>query len=114
MAAAVEAASAGHARALPVTSLGELAALMRDAAVVLGGDTGPIHLAHALGAPVLCLMGPTDPDKSGPYGAPESALWHRLPCSFCHQRLDDTKACLLEISPSRVAERATALVRAPW
>jgi hypothetical protein len=35
-----------------------------------------------------------------------------LPCSFCHRRFGETKACLLEIPPERVAERAAALVRA--
>jgi ADP-heptose:LPS heptosyltransferase len=56
------------------------------------------------------LMGPTDPDRHGPYGAPERALYKRLACSFCYKRLDETKACLLEIPPHRVAERAAELV----
>jgi hypothetical protein len=55
-------------------------------------------------------MGPTDPARNGPYGAPERALWHRLPCSFCHRRFAETKACLLEIPPARVAARAAELV----
>ena len=91
-----------------------LAALSRAARLVLGGDSGPLHLAHALGAPVLMLMGPTDPEKNGPYGAPERALWQRLPCSFCHRRFAETKACLLEISPAQVAARAALdLAKAP-
>lgn len=91
-------------------SMKQLVSLSRAASVVLGGDTGPIHLAHALGTPVVCVMGPTDPERNGPYLAPESALAHRLPCSFCYQRLDDAKACLLNIPPERVAERALALL----
>ena len=55
------------------------------------------------------VMGPTDPERHGPYGAPESAVSKRLACSFCYQRLAETKACLLEIPPRRVAERAAAL-----
>ena len=53
------------------------------------------------------------PDRSrahGPYGAPERALWQRLPCSFCYRRFDETKACLLEIPADRVAERAAELL----
>jgi ADP-heptose:LPS heptosyltransferase len=56
------------------------------------------------------LMGPTDPARNGPYGAPELALVHRLPCSFCHRRFGETKACLWNITPEEVAERAAALV----
>ena len=111
MAAAVVAASGGWARLLGDESLPDLAAAIRDAALVLGGDTGPVHLAHGMGAPVLCVMGPTDPEVHGPYGAPESALYHRLPCSFCERRLASVKACLLEITPAAVAERALAMLR---
>ncbi len=108
----VAAASGGRATARPAGDLGDLAAELRGAALALGGDTGPIHLAHALGVPVLCLMGPTDPARNGPYRAPRNALWKRLPCSFCHRRFGETKACLLEISPQTVAERALELLGA--
>ena len=90
-----------------------LAGWLRGARLVLGGDTGPLHLAHALGVPVLQLHGPTDPARHGPYGAPERALYRRLPCSFCYQRFAETKACLLELRPREVAERALALLSAP-
>lgn len=55
-------------RVAPPTSLRELASMLRDAAVVVGGDTGPLHLAAALGTPVVGLFGPTDPRRNGPYG----------------------------------------------
>ncbi|HSS79264.1 MAG TPA: glycosyltransferase family 9 protein [Thermoanaerobaculia bacterium] len=113
LAAGVQAAGGGEAvRLVPAPDLPTLAALIRRARLVLGGDSGPTHLAHALGTPVLMVMGPTDPDRSGPYGAPERALFRRLPCSFCYQRLAETKACLLEIPPHRVAERAAELLGA--
>jgi heptosyltransferase-1 len=111
LAAEVVAAAGGAALAVPAPDLPSLAALSRGAALVLGGDSGPLHLAHALGAPVLMLMGPTDPERNGPYGAPGRALWQRLPCSFCHRRFAETKACLLELPPARVAARAAELVR---
>ena len=88
-----------------------LAALLRGAALMLGGDTGPTHLAHALGTPVLMVMGPTDPERHGPYGSPESAVFKRLACSFCYQRLPEAKACLLEVPPRLVAARAAELLR---
>ena len=77
-----------------------------------GGDTGPLHLAHALGSTVCCVMGPTDPERHGPYGAADRVVVQRLPCSFCHQRLDSVKACLLELSPEEVAERARQVLQA--
>jgi heptosyltransferase-1 len=95
---------------VPAQDLATFAALARGAALVLGGDSGPVHLAHALGAPVLMMMGPTDPERTGPYGAPERALFRPLPCSFCHRRFDTAKACLLEIPPAAVAARARELL----
>jgi heptosyltransferase I len=111
LAAGIEATSAGAARAVPAPDLPTLAALLRAARLVLGGDTGPVHLAHALGTPVLMVMGPTDPARHGPYGAPERALTAQgLPCAACYRRLPDAKLCLLEISPARIAERARQLL----
>jgi len=48
-------------------ALGALMALLRNALCVVGGDTGPLHLAVALGTPVVALFGPTDPARNGPY-----------------------------------------------
>ncbi|HEY4573609.1 MAG TPA: lipopolysaccharide heptosyltransferase I [Thermoanaerobaculia bacterium] len=108
LAAAVAAASEGAARVVPAPDLPTLAALIRRARLMLGGDTGPSHLARALGTPLVMVMGPTDPERHGPYGDPEGAVYKRLPCSFCHQRLPETKACLLEVPPRQVAARAVA------
>lgn len=109
LASEIVAASQGAATAVEAPSLAAFAALARSATLVLGGDTGPLHLAHAIGAPVLMIMGPTDPLRHGPYGAPERALAHRLPCSFCYKRFAEPKACLLDIPPQEVAHRAAEL-----
>lgn len=97
-------------RAIEPTPFPDLVALQRHAALVLGGDTGPVHLAHALGTPVVCVMGPTDPRKHGPYGAIDQTIWMTLPCSFCHKRFDSAKACLQQIDPDLVADRALAIL----
>ncbi|HEY0553479.1 MAG TPA: glycosyltransferase family 9 protein [Thermoanaerobaculia bacterium] len=110
LAAEVAAASGGAARAVPAGDLSTLAALIRRARLMLGGDSGPSHLARALGTPLVMVMGPTDPQRHGPYGAPETAVFKRLPCSFCYQRLAETKACLLEVPPRWVAARAAELL----
>ena len=59
--------SDGHATALQLT-LTELIATTRRASLVIAGDTGPLHLACALGKPVVGIFGPTDPARNGPYG----------------------------------------------
>jgi lipopolysaccharide heptosyltransferase I len=100
----VQEASGGAARLAPALGIAGLAAVTRQARLFLGGDTGPLHLAHALGTPVLALMGPTDPRTHGPYASPESVLHVTLPCSFCHKRLPESKACLLALAPERVAQ----------
>src|SRR5699024_9204306 len=56
LAAEVVATAGGAALAVPAPDLPSLAALSRGAALVLGGDSGPLHLAHALGAPILMLL----------------------------------------------------------
>ena len=107
--AAVE-ASHGAAAAVTAPELPQLVRVLSQAALVIGGDTGPVHLAHALGRPVLCLMGPTDPATCGPYSAPEKAIWRKLPCSFCHKRYTRTMPCIAEISPADIADRARRLL----
>ncbi|HEX2254261.1 MAG TPA: glycosyltransferase family 9 protein [Thermoanaerobaculia bacterium] len=110
LATAVAAASGGAARVVPGGDLADLVRELRGARLVLAGDTGPLHLAWALGVPVLAVHGPTDPALHGPHGAPERAVFERLPCSFCYKRFSETKACLLVVTPDRVAERAEALL----
>jgi lipopolysaccharide heptosyltransferase I len=58
----------------PPTNLRQLARLLRDARLVIGGDTGPLHLAAALGTPVVGLYGPTNPKRNGPYGQIENCV----------------------------------------
>ncbi len=106
----VVAASEGAARLRPAGDLHGLAALLRATRLLLAGDTGPLHLAHALGTPVLGVFGPTDPERHGPWGAPERVVALTLPCSFCYKRFDGPRACLLGIAPEVVAERALALL----
>ena len=69
----VEQASDAAARPISCT-LAELISLTRRAVLFIGGDTGPMHLANALGVPVVALFGPTDPARNGPYfGCPTLA-----------------------------------------
>lgn len=111
LAAAIVEASGGAATAIDATGFPLLAALLRGSTLVLGGDTGPIHLAHALGRPVVSIIGPTDPWRNGPYRDAESTLWKELPCSNCYKRFDEPRACLLSIPPSEVLAKARERLR---
>jgi len=68
LAAAAVAASGGNAVLAPRTTLRVLAAVLRRAMLFIGGDTGPMHLAWAVGCPVVALFGPTDPRLNAPIG----------------------------------------------
>lgn len=102
----VVASAGGVARRFDAPDLDRLVGAVRGARVVLAGDTGAVHLARALGVPAVAVHGPTDPRLHGPYGAPEAGVHHRLPCSFCHRRMDEAKACLLGIPPAAIADAA--------
>jgi lipopolysaccharide heptosyltransferase I len=68
------------------TTLTESAALIARAAVCVTNDSGPMHLAAALGRPVVAVFGPTDPVWVGPYGSPETVVRAGVPCSPCYLR----------------------------
>ena len=87
----------GTATLAPEPSMPSLVTLLDGADLVLAGDTGPLHLAHALGTPVLALMGPTEPEVHGPYGAPDRVL--RV-----------APGSLTELEPQRVVEKAMDLL----
>jgi heptosyltransferase I len=59
----------------PRTDLVQLAALMQRARLCVSGDTGPLHLAAAMGTRTVAIFGPTNPRKCGPYGAGHRVLW---------------------------------------
>lgn len=67
-------AEATGARLAPPTNLRQLAWILQKAEAVIGGDTGPLHLADALGTKVVGLYGPTDPRRNGPYGQPSHVI----------------------------------------
>jgi len=68
------------------TDILTLASILSNAAVVIGGDSGPLHLAVAVGAPVVGLYGPTDPNFTGPYGNDAGTIYVKQPCSPCYRR----------------------------
>ena len=75
----------------------QLIPLFRKARLVVAGDTGPFHLACALGIPVVGLLGPTSPIRNGPWSAGDEAVTRRLPCSYCNGRSCPTSTECMDI-----------------
>jgi heptosyltransferase-1 len=106
---AAELASGGHAKAL-TCSVSELIALTRRASIFVGGDTGPLHLAAALGIPVVAIFGPTNPARNGPFGTRSVVL--RNPASLTsHKRRKEADEAMLEISAGAVLDAALNLLK---
>jgi lipopolysaccharide heptosyltransferase I len=91
------------------TTLSELAALVRRAALCVTNDSGSMHLAVALGRPVVSVFGPTDPVWVGPYGRPGAVVRADVPCAPCYLRkARDCRhghACMNAITAEQVIER---------
>ena len=91
------------------TSLPEMVEWLRLCKLMITNDTGPMHVAAALGKPLIALFGPTEPRRTGPYGQLENVLRINLPCSPClksHCTYEKPNECLKAISPAMVFESA--------
>lgn len=101
----------------PVTSLagelelGELAAVIASAALLIANNTGPVHIAAALGTPVVDLYALTNPQHA-PWQVPARVLYHDVPCRFCYRSVcpQGHHDCLRLLAPARVARAAHELL----
>ena len=97
------------------TTLSELAALIRRATICVTNDSGPMHLAVALGRPVISIFGPTDPIWIGPYRRDGAVLQAKLPCVPCYlrqlSRCAYRHACMHDVAASAVIERMEAMLK---
>lgn len=100
LAEAVRNASSDAAPILYNGELGQLMALLRNALCIVGGDTGPLHLAVVLGTPSVALFGPTDPARNGPYRGASSG--NALPADIVLRspRADTTYKRGIQVDPS--------------
>ena len=85
-----------------MTSLKTLAAVYKKTDFVISTDTGPMHLAAAVGTPVIALFGPTAPWRTGPFGADHQIIRADLECSPCFKRQCKTIDCMKQISVEQV------------
>ena len=106
------AAAVGEACGTPLPVVGAdadlagLAGMLARMSVLVGNDSGPMHLAATVGTPAVALFGPTDPARTGPLGGRHVVLQRELDCAPCgHRRcpLGHT-ACLHELSVETVEE----------
>jgi ADP-heptose:LPS heptosyltransferase len=110
LAAEVVAHAAGAAVAAPETDLRDLVAIARAASIVISGDTGPTHIAGAVGTPIVSIFGPTDPGRNGPWD-PEDEILSRYAACACHYqracRRGPDDWCLRGLTESDVREAVT-------
>jgi len=95
-------------------TLKQLVAVLQDVDLMISVDSGPMHIAAAVGTPVVALFGPTDPLRTGPLG-PARILRRELPCSPCLQRrceIDDTYRCMRDLSVGEVLGAVQELLAA--
>lgn len=96
------------------TGLRELAALLDLSDLLVTCDSGPMHIAAAQGTPVVAVLGPTDPRRTGPYGQLENVISGQCELMPCLKRacpgLGDK--CMKDLPAARVAEKARALLSA--
>jgi heptosyltransferase-1 len=109
---------AGGVRTVPCCgdmTLVETGSLMQEMDLAITVDSGPMHMAAALGVPVLALFGPTDPARTGPYGSNHRVLWAdgNLSCRPCFSDTcsRDDHACMGRLYPSRVVEVAAEMLK---
>lgn len=118
MAAVCEQVQAACKAARPVnlcgrTDLRELTALLDIARLLVTCDSGPMHIAAAQGTPVLAVMGPTDPGRTGPYGQLERVVRGECELMPCLKRECPGMGmkCMRELRPEGVSEKALAILR---
>jgi 3-deoxy-D-manno-octulosonic-acid transferase/heptosyltransferase-1 len=88
------------------TTLQELACLISRARLFVTTDSGPMHLAAAVGTPVVALFGPTAPWRTGPYTERARIVRTQAPCSPCYKRKCDEMICMNEIGVDEVMDAA--------
>lgn len=92
-------------------SLVEALATVRDLDVLITNDSGPMHMAAAVGTPTVAIFGPTDPVRTGPYGDGHRVVRVRLDCAPCYRRrCNDCPACMDQVTVDNVVAAATDIL----
>ena len=107
LAQAVVAAAEGTAEAAPPTSITDLFGIAKGARLMFSGDTGPLHIAGAVGTPIVALFGPTFPERNGPWGLYDITVSRAEQC-VCHYQRTCRKPvpCINDIEVAEVLSAA--------
>lgn len=95
----------------PYLSLKEVMALIKEASLIISGDTFALQAASALARPVVGIFGPTNPARNGPFGPQDKVAFHELECSYCYKRKCSNVDCLNKITPEEVAGLGLQILR---
>ena len=94
---------------VPEMGVGALAAFLARCDLLVSGDSGPLHMAVALGIPVVGLYGPSDPVRNGPYGGRFRVVRGVVPCGPCYRRRCARRDCMEAIGVEAVWEALVSL-----
>lgn len=96
---------------LPLTSMKEMSAIIEQARLYIGGDTGPLHIASLVRTPAVAIYGPSDPVLNEPWRrTPFRIVRTGIDCSPCRNRKCDHLSCLRKLEPERVLESVAELL----
>ena len=112
-AAEIVAGSNGYGWLAPATSLTELAAVARRASLFIASDTGPLHIAAAVGTPCVGLYGPMSGQRNGPYGAQHIILQPRQFEGTSRQRRHAPAELMTAITPEMVCQACDQILARP-
>lgn len=110
-----EIVSSSRGRAVSVagkTALTELVEIMRGARLAISNDSGPMHIAAAVGVPVIAIFGPTSPERTGPYGKSHFIVRSGAKCSPCFKKKCADLKCMKDVTPEEVGKKVSELLGA--
>ena len=93
-----------------MTTLRDLACIYRLSSLLITTDSGPMHIATAVGTPVIALFGPTSPLRTGPYGEGNVVIRKEMDCSPCFLKKCESRRCMKDISVDDVFEAVKAML----
>jgi ADP-heptose:LPS heptosyltransferase len=92
----------------PKTTIKESIALYKRANLFIGADTGPLHIAAAIGIATIAIFGPSLPERNGPWGDNHEIVYYHLHCSNCYKRNCDSLMCMKNITVDEVLARVNS------
>lgn len=106
----MEEESKGEIPLVPFLTIPQLMKLISISRLVISGDTFPLHIADALGIPVVGIYGPSSPFRNGPLSKKSRVVFQELPCSFCYKRKCKNLECMEKIKVEMVFQKVKEIL----